>query len=270
MHVVRSVVRTLQLGWYFFRFGVELAVKRPRTRQAQADWLHRLCRTAMNGLGLPLTVEGSYPTRGALISNHLGYLDIVVYAALSPCVFVSKAEIEHWPLLGWFARMSGTVFVERGKGGSAARAVAGLKAASDAGIPVVFFPEGTTTNGHDLLPFHSGLLAQVLEAGEPVTAGFVRYSLDPAAAGWNGPGVSVEDDVCYWSDVSIVKHIFRFFGLRGASGQVRIATEPVRFSAGAEDRKVAADEARQAVFALSDGSLALTPAHDSAEPAQRR
>ena len=264
MHVVRSAVRTLKLGWYFLRFGVELAVTQPKTRQAQADWLHRFCRTAMRGLGLPLTVEGTYPTRGALISNHLGYLDIVVYAALSPCVFVSKAEIEHWPLLGWFARMSGTVFVERGKGGSAARAVAGLKAASEAGIPVVFFPEGTTTNGQELLPFHSGLLAQVLEAGEPVTPAFVQYALNPAAARMNGPGVSAQDDVCYWGDINIVKHIFRFFGLYGASGHVRIGSEPIHFSVGTEQRKVAADEARGAVLALSDGVLALS----SGEPAK--
>ncbi len=258
MHLVRSMIRTLQLGWYFLRFGVELAVKQPKTRQAQADWLHRLCRTAMLGLGLSLTVDGTYPKRGALISNHLGYLDIVVYAALSPCVFVSKAEIEHWPVLGWFARMSGTVFVERGKGGSAARAMAGLKAASDAGIPVVFFPEGTTTNGHELLPFHSGLLAQVLEAGEPVTPAFLQYSLDPNAAAKNGPGVTVEDDVCYWGDVSIVKHIFRFFGLYGARGHVRIGAEPIRLNVGADNRKQAAEEARRAVLTLSDGVLSMS------------
>lgn len=254
MRGLRSVVRTVQLLGYFVWFGLELALHRPTTEAARAGWLHRLCRTVLTAFGMELTVDGSYPQRGALISNHLGYLDIIVYAALAPCVFVSKAEIEHWPLLGWFARMSGTVFVERGKGGSAARARAGLHAASEAGIPVVFFPEGTTTNGSTpdgtgLLPFHSGLLAQVLEAGEPVTAARVHYSFAPGVR--TGTDVSAADDLCYWGDRNIVAHIFKFLGLQGVRGHVRIAPGPVAFSVGADDRKEAAEEARAAVLALS-------------------
>ncbi len=251
MTTFRAVLRTLKLVGYFIRYGLELVVRRPATREARADWLHRFCSAALRGFGIPITVDGAFPARGALVTNHTGYLDIIVLGATQPCVFVSKAEIRSWPVLGWLATMAGTVFVERGRGGSALRAKEGLQAASDAGIPVVFFPEGTTTNGRTLLPFHAGLLAQVLDAGQPVTAGFLHYTLDEQ----NAPGVTVENEVSYWGDVNLLKHIFRFMGLRGAHAHVRIAPAPIAFTSDSQHRKVSAVEARQAVLGLATAPL---------------
>ena len=148
----------------------------------------------MRRMGIAVAVDGAFPERGAVISNHMGYLDIVPFAALHPCVFVSKAEIRSWPVLGWMTTMSGTIYVERGRGGSAARASGQMREAAEAGLPVVFFPEGTTTNGRDLLRFHSGVLLEAIASGEPVTAACVRYTLGSN----NEPGTSVEDDVAYW------------------------------------------------------------------------
>src|SRR6202042_3681196 len=141
----------------------------------RADWLHRFCARAMREMGIEINVSGSFPERGAVISNHLSYLDIVVFAAIHRCVFVSKEEIRKWPVVGWMTTMSGTVYVARGHGGSAMKARQGMQAALDAGLPVVFFPEGTTTNGSGLLKFHSGLLAQVMEGGAPITAAHIHY-----------------------------------------------------------------------------------------------
>jgi 1-acyl-sn-glycerol-3-phosphate acyltransferase len=225
--------------------GTELAVKRPATREQRADWLHRFCARAMRGMGIEIRVEGEFPERGAVISNHLSYVDIVVFAALRPCVFVSKEEVRRWPVVGWMTTMSGTVYVARGHGGSAIRARKGMQAAVDAGLPVVFFPEGTTTNGSHLLKFHSGLLAQVMD-GSPVTAAYLRYSL----AEENGPGVSVADDVCYWGDRNMLAHIFKFLGLRGVRAEVRFAEAPIAFSSDGLHRKMAAVEARAAVAVL--------------------
>jgi 1-acyl-sn-glycerol-3-phosphate acyltransferase len=231
----------------FWLFGAELALTRPTTREARADWLHRFCAAAARRLGIRMRVAGAFPARGVVISNHLGYLDIVAFAALHPCVFVSKAEIERWPVLGWMTTMAGTVYVERGRGGSALRAKGGMQAAADAGLPVVFFPEGTTSNGTQVLKFHSGLLAQAMDAQQPVTAAFVRYRLVED----NGPGVTVENDVSYWGDVSMGKHIVRALGLRGIEVEVRIAAEPIAFThAARQNRKLAAVEARMAVMEL--------------------
>jgi 1-acyl-sn-glycerol-3-phosphate acyltransferase len=226
--------------------GTELVVKRPATREQRADWLHRFCARGIRGMGIEIRVEGKFPERGAVISNHLSYLDIVVFAALHPCVFVSKEEVRRWPVVGWMTTMSGTVYVARGHGGSAMRARKGMQAALDAGLPVVFFPEGTTSNGSHLLKFHSGLLSQVLAGGAPVTAAYLSYSLTED----NGQDVSVADDVSYWGDRNMWLHIFKFLGLRGVRAEVRFAEEPIAFSSDGLHRKMAAVEARSAVEAL--------------------
>jgi 1-acyl-sn-glycerol-3-phosphate acyltransferase len=199
-------------------------------------------------MGIEINVEGVFPERGAVISNHLSYLDIVVFASLHPCVFVSKEEVRRWPVVGWMTTMSGTVYVARGHGGSAMRARKGMQAALDAGLPVVFFPEGTTSNGSQLLKFHSGLLSQVTAGGAPVTAAHLRYSFVED----NGPDVSVADDVCYWGDRNLLGHIFKFLGLRGVRVEVRFAEEPIAFSSDGLHRRQAAVEARAAVKALGE------------------
>jgi lyso-ornithine lipid O-acyltransferase len=247
----RAVGRTVRLVGMFVVAGTELAVRRPATREQRADWLHRFCARAMRGMKIEVHVDGAFPIRGAVISNHLSYLDIVVFAALHPCVFVSKAEIRSWPVVGWMTTMSGTVYVARGHGGSAMRAREGMQAAVDAGLPVVFFPEGTTTNGAEMLKFHSGLLGQVLDGGSPVTAAYIRYRLGDG----NGEDVSVADDVCYWGDGNMLAHIFKFLGLRGVKVEVKFADGPIAFSSNALHRKVAAVEARSAVQALGNVPL---------------
>ena len=214
----------------------------------------------MTGLNVPVTVTGEFPASGVVVSNHLSYLDIIMFATIRPCVFVSKAEIAKWPVLGWMTTMSGTVYVNRGHGGSAAKARGGMTAAAEAGLPVVFFPEGTTSNGSALLTFHSGLLAQAMLERQPVTAAYVQYVLDQE----NDPNVTVADDVCYWGDVSMWGHIFRFLGLRGVRAEVRFAEAPIVFSSDVLHRKQAAREAQAAVQTLRDAA-GLETADDAAD-----
>ena len=142
--------------------------------------------------------------------------------------------------------MAGTVYVDRGRGGSATRAAGGMQAAEDAGIPVVFFPEGTTSSGASVLRFHSGLLIKSLEAAQPITAAFLNYRLTQD----NGPGVTAENDVSYWGDTSLLLHIFRLLGLRGIEIEARFADHPISFSVSPDQRKLLAAEARAAVMEL--------------------
>ena len=121
-----------------------------------------------------------------------------LFAAIKPCVFVSKAEIAKWPVLGWMTTMSGTVYVNRGHGGSAVRrgrngGCCGCRAAGG------FLSRGDDLEWSALLTFHSGLLAQAMLERQPVTAAYVQYVLDEE----NDADVTVADDVCYWGDVSM-------------------------------------------------------------------
>jgi 1-acyl-sn-glycerol-3-phosphate acyltransferase len=123
-----------------------------------------------------------------------------------------------------------------------------MKAAAEAGIPVVFFPEGTTSNGDAVLKFHSGLLLQALEADQPVTAAHLCYRLNQE----NGPSVTVANDVSYWGETSFLAHVFRFLGLRGVEADVRFAESPIAFSSDPAQRKLLAAEARAAVLELAN------------------
>jgi 1-acyl-sn-glycerol-3-phosphate acyltransferase len=231
-----------------FLFGAtELILKRPATRQQRAEWLHRLARRILKAMDIAWRVDGTFPQRGVIVSNHMGYLDIMVFAAQHCCVFVSKAELAQVPLLGWMTTMAGTVYVARGSGGSAIRAKSGLEAAAEAGLPIVIFAEGTTSDGSAVLPFRSGALAQVLEAGQSVTAAHVSYRLTED----NGQDVSIEKDVAFWGDdAHLFRHMFGLLALRGIEVTVRFAEKPIEFVATFHDRKQAAIEARAAVVEL--------------------
>jgi 1-acyl-sn-glycerol-3-phosphate acyltransferase len=101
------------------------------------------------------------------------------------------------------------------------------------------------------LPFRSGLIAQTIEAGAPMRAAFIHYTLSPRDI---AAGKTLREYV-HWGDQTLVEHIWKFVGLHGLRGTVRFATEPIAFSPAAiADRKVAAMEAQAAVVALSGES----------------
>jgi 1-acyl-sn-glycerol-3-phosphate acyltransferase len=154
-----------------------------------------------------------------VVSNHLSYLDILLYSSVQPFVMVAKTEVRGWPLLGWLTAKAGTVYVERGGGPKTYPAVnAAMAEAYRSGLPVLFFPEGTTTDGAGVLPFRRGLFHSVLNGGVALRTAALRYSLDPHEV--NGDA-TVGEDVCWWGDMEFTPHMFRFLGLRGLSAQIR-------------------------------------------------
>ena len=196
-------------------YGIGLAVyvglggSRPRERLAQA-WSWKLLEI----LGIRVQMEGA-PLRGAhlTVANHVSWLDIPVLAALEPTRFVSKAEVKHWPVAGWLAVAAGTFFIRRGKGGAAPlleRLVPHLRRHGCA----VVFPEGTTTDGREVRPFHPRLFAAAIEAHCPVQPVTLQYGL--VADG--------EDVAPFTGDASLVGHIARL--LRADALEVRVAYGP--------------------------------------------
>ena len=128
------------------------------TPAARALWVQRHSRRVLKIFKLEPRVAGPVPTRGLLVSNHLGYLDILVLASITPAVFVSKREIKSWPVVGWLAQMGGTLFVNRERRVQVGRVNDEIQAALNQGALVVLFPEGTSSNGQTVLPFKSSLL----------------------------------------------------------------------------------------------------------------
>jgi 1-acyl-sn-glycerol-3-phosphate acyltransferase len=253
----RRIYRLLNVVVVFAYSIAEVLIKRPRTRAQRAAWLTQIGRRLVRTQQITFSAVGPVPTDGAVISNHLSYTDILVHAALRPCVFVSKAELRKTPVLGWISMMAGTVYVVRGGGGSAAKAAEGMAKGFRDGLPVVFFPEGTTgITDVPAMPFRSGLLAQSLEAGAPVVASFIRYELTEHDL---RRGKSVRNDVA-WGPQTLWQHIWNFLDLHGVHATIHFAAQPIAFSPEAyANRKVAAVEAQEAVVALSSPAAVLTP-----------
>ena len=259
--MLRSLLRTAKFLALLLFGATALLIRRPRTRAARAEWLHSFAAMLLRNLGIAFRRRGTYPASGVVISNHMGYLDIMAFSALARCVFVSKSEIASWPLIGWMTTMSGTVYVQRGRGGSANRAKAHLAAVAGENVPIVFFPEGTSSDGSSILPFRSGLLYDCIEAGQPITAAFIRYRLTRPN---NSPDAA--SHLPYWDDTPITRHAFRLLALRGIEVEISFADAPIAFSAAAlADRQLAAIEARAAVLSLSE--LTQSSAAELAPPA---
>ena len=115
---------------------------------------------------LSIRVDHSGPPIGDgasyVVANHLSYLDIPVLGSLSDCRFVAKSEVANWPVLGWLARLAGTEFIERNPRMADIQREQVLRS-PDKGQPVLFFPEGTSSDGRAVLPFKSTLFQAIID-----------------------------------------------------------------------------------------------------------
>jgi len=245
----RKIYRVLLVVFVFAYAVIEVLIKRPKTRAQRAAWLGTLGQRLCWSQEITYSTVGPVPTSGAVISNHLSYVDILVHAAMRPCVFVSKIELRKTPVLGWISMMAGTVYVARGAGGSAAKAAEGMAKGFRDGLPVVFFPEGTTGLGDEpVMSMRSGLLAQAIAAEQPVHPAFIHYDLSAKDL---ADGKTTRNSV-HWGPETLLQNIWKFVGLHGMHATVRFAEQPIAFTPEAiENRKIAAEEARAAVAALS-------------------
>jgi 1-acyl-sn-glycerol-3-phosphate acyltransferase len=219
----------------------------------RAQWLHRWCLTAIRRLGIELQPEGAFPSRGLLVANHLGYLDILVLSAMHPCVFVSKQEVRYWPLFGLMAKLSGTVFVDRARTSAAHGANAEMSNALAQGAVVVLFPEGTSSDGSKVLPFRPALFDAATKAGANVVSAHISYDVADGSAA---------NDVCYWGEMSFFPHLLRLLSRHEIRARVRFAAETRKFA----DRKLAARVTREMVTSLAQ----MTPPHPAPSHALRR
>ncbi len=179
---VRATYRSLLFLGLLVAATVDFRVRRPRNTAEGAIRIHRLCRRITRLLGFECDVQGQMPPGGVVVSNHLSYMDILLYGAMQPFIMVAKTEVREWPLLGWLTAQAGTVYVKRGGGPPTWPGVnAAMAEAYRSGLPVLFFPEGTTTDGASVLPFRRGLFHSVLNNDVPLRTAVMSYSLDPHA-----------------------------------------------------------------------------------------
>lgn len=144
----------------------------------RTPWARFCFRWACRCLGLNIHQHGSPSNDTVLfVSNHISWSDIPILGSLAPIRFLSKAEVGQWPLIGWLARQAGTLFIYRG-GGQARRVRGQIIENLQAGENVLVYPEGTTSAGLTVLPFHGLLLRAAPESKTPIQPVTITYRRD--------------------------------------------------------------------------------------------
>ena len=243
MYLFRAVWRLTKLIVLLLALAADCALRPPRSTVDGAERIHRFCRRILGALGIIWSCEGELPEQGGVVSNHLSYLDIFLLAAARPFIMVAKSEVRGWPVIGWLTARAGTVYVVRGGGPATYPAVnQAMAEAYRSGLPVLFFPEGTTTNGSEVLPFRRGLFHSVLNEGAPLRTAALAYSVEDGKA-------SVADDVCWWGDALLAPHLFRLAALTGVQATVRFGAEITA----RQDRFILSEQAREQVAEMYAG-----------------
>ena len=180
-HFPVSLRRTLRIGLLMLHlaWGVALAgLAFPLLNTAQRDryimaWARRLLRVL--GVRVQLAPAPSLPGGALLVCNHVSWLDIYLIYAAQRVHFVSKAEVRNWPVAGWLANKTGTLFIERGRRADTARINTEMRDLMQDGAWVAVFPEGTTSDGRGLRRFMPSLLQPAVQLNCPVVPAALRY-----------------------------------------------------------------------------------------------
>jgi len=206
---------------------------RGRMVQRWSQRLLRILAVEFEHGGLPADI----PQRVLIVANHISWLDIFVLNTLQPSRFIAKSDIKRWPVIGLLVGSVGTLFVDRTRRRDAARINAQVENALAAGDVIALFPEGTTTYGRELLPFHGSLLQPVIEA-----RGYVL----PAAIRYTHVDGTHSDAPSYVGEMSLIGSVRQL--LRARRTRVRLHLGVPLATAGRHRREVAA-EARRFIHA---------------------
>ena len=246
MCAIRFALRfVLMVGLLLCYVPVYLIVWKLRGRMPvgiAVSWSRQICRV----LGLRIHVSGRPNDAGRtlFVCNHVSYLDIVVLAALLDARFVSKDDVQHWPIVGRIAAWRGTYFIDRRSLRRSAALSQSLRTALQR-CDLILFPEDTTSNGEAVLRFKSTLFNAVMDEGkqrlavQPIS---LCYARDRRGQLLNGPRV---DEYAWYRDMTLAPHFAGVLCRPGAVVTVRF--HDVIAPGAYADRKALANASEQAI-----------------------
>lgn len=248
--VAGDVARNLRGCWRLLRVLLHAAAGWmtivfvfPRLQQVERDIrVQDWARHMLHVMGITLDVHGEPPAHGPalLVSNHVSWLDILVLHAVRHCRFVAKSEVRHWAVVGTLSTGAGTLYIERQSRRDAMRVVHRMAESLQQGEILAVFPEGTTTHGGSVLPFHANLIQAAVAADAPVVPVGMIYCETVSGRLTTVPA--------YVDDDSLAASVWRTLSGRDAyTAWVRFGT-PQR--AAGRDRRTWAADLREAVSDL--------------------
>lgn len=188
-------------------------------------------------LGLTVEVRGAAPDPPfVLVSNHQSYLDVILLGSQLRCVFVARADVAGWPLIGMLCRTVETLFIDRASKRDLPKVMHQMERVLGSGRGVVLFPEGTTTGGDAVLPFRPSLLEATARSGRPVWYASLSYRTPPGCE-------PAERSVCWWGGMPFTSHFLNLLRLPEIRARLTFGEQPICES----DRKILAARLQDAV-----------------------
>lgn len=248
-----TVTLPMYAGWVLTR---PLSWLAPRLDpRLQRIWVGGWARASLAIMGVEARYEGEAPVGPHfLVANHLSYVDIPVLLARLDARFLAKSEIASWPVLGFLARTTGTLFIDRSRKRDLTRAMGEIGGVLGRGTGVIVFPEGTSTDGQRIEPFKASLFEVPVALGIEVHCAALRYESP------GGP-LPAWQAVCWWGDAPFVGHFFQFLKQRRTIATVTFAakTAVAPDTAGPGRRKHLALAAHQATLDVFNPSRTAPP-----------
>lgn len=213
-------------------------------------FIRPLNKIVLRLLNVKLSISGVVTTGASpilFVSNHASYLDICALFIALPAYFVSKADVRQWPLFGWLTETFKTIYIKRTKG-STAKGAATMEERFNQGDNLILFPEGTSTDGNQVLPFNSSYFAPVFSEAivrkpvvvQPVTIAYHQVNARPSTH-------SLRAHVTWWGDKELVSHMLEIASLHSMGIHVHI--HPPLENIDLHDRKTLSQEAHGIVAA---------------------
>ncbi len=251
-HTLTAIFRLARIGFHLFHGLMVVYWRFPHfSAQQKSERIQAWAVDMLGCIAIKVVVNGQPPQGGPvlLVANHISWLDIAMMLACGHCRFVAKSEIGRWPLIGRLARSADTLFITRESSRAALHVVHQMAAQLRAGEVLAVFPEGTTSNGLQLLPFHANLFQAAISANAPVQP--VALQFVDARSGL--PSLAP----CYIDDDTLLGSIWRT--LRAPPLRATLSFGEPQWCAG-RDRRTWAGDAREAVSALLKPDASATAA----------
>jgi len=211
--------RTARVGVHLVEALVVSAVVFPFARTATKErlmrrWSERLLRMLAIDARICGVQDRSPLGNVLIVANHISWLDIFVLNMLQPARFIGKAELRRWPIVGRLIANVGTIFIERGRRRDTHKINRHAADALARGDVIAIFPEGTTSDGKELLPFHTSLLQPIIDAAGHVQPIAIRYR---TTAG------EFNDAPAYVGDTSFLTSFWCVTGMRRQVVELHVA-----------------------------------------------
>jgi 1-acyl-sn-glycerol-3-phosphate acyltransferase len=246
--IARVIVRGCGLFWGIAGCLTEYLLRRLGGRlseKTRIEVLHRWSRRTLPRLGIRVEVTGAPAVAGLIASNHLSYLDILVYSAIAPCAFIAKREVRAWPAVGWIATLAGTIYVDRSRRSETHTIQPEIQSALAAGLRLFLFPEGTSSDGSRVLPFHSSLFQPAVDLQVPVSAACIEYTIPDGVAA---------TEACYYGEMKLFPHLQHLLSKHSVTAKVTFSSNSFLFP----DRKQASLKMHEEVERLRFSRVEVT------------